>query len=73
LKNQGEQGTLLTRGLSPCASVKNGLVYQYPNDSWRLQGITGHVDVVYRRRWASIYLRDVIGAPYNNFRTEVFH
>lgn len=53
--------------------VKNGLVYQYPNDSWRLQGITGHVDVVYRRRWASIYLRDVIGAPYNNFRTEVFH
>ena len=48
---------------------KNGVVYQ----SGFSGGVTGHVDVVYRRRWASIYLRDVIGAPNNNFRTEVFH
>ena len=53
--------------------VKNGLVYQYPNESWSSQGITGHVDVVFRRQWASMYMRNVTGAPYNNHRTEIFH
>lgn len=47
-----------------------------PGKEWISQGITGHVDVVYRGIWASkAYYADYYGGnpyPYE-YRTNVFH
>ena len=64
--------------------VKNAIIYQYPDGMWAGQNITGHVDVVYRRQWASHYMyidpwtnaAYSSGAPSSSYmyhRTELFH
>ena len=64
--------------------VKNAIIYQYPDGMWAGQNITGHVDVVYRRQWASHYMyidpwtnaAYGSGAPSSSYmyhRTELFH
>ena len=40
--------------------VMNAIVFQRPNSYWQQQGISGHVDVVYRNKWGSQY-------PYSNY------
>ena len=52
-------------------STNYGIVYEYPDDNWRIQGITGHVDVVYNYRWASN--NGQLGAPHGKHITNVFH
>ena len=55
--------------------VKNGIVYQHPDETWIRKNISGHVDVVYRRKWASYFgdSRYHSGAPYNNYKTDIYH
>ena len=58
--------------------VKNAIIYQYPDGMWAGQNITGHVDVVYRRQWASHYgiSNYYGGAPHYNYiyhQTDLFH
>ena len=55
--------------------VKNGLVYLHPSENWISQGISGHVDVVYRNHWGSYYkYKDYHGgSPYHGFKTEIIH
>lgn len=57
-------------------NAKNGLIYMFPGKEWRSQGITGHVDVIYRRIWAShAYYKDYYGGnPYDyNYESNIFH
>ena len=57
-------------------NVKNGLIYVYPGKEWQLQGITGHVDVVFRKIWAShVYDKNYSGGnPYGyRYKSNVFH
>ena len=51
--------------------VKNGIVFQHKDGSWVNENYTGHVDVVYRRKWASRYTHG--GEPYEDHKTEVMH
>ncbi|MBQ8115942.1 MAG: hypothetical protein IJ145_07460 [Prevotella sp.] len=58
--------------------VKNAIIYQYPDGIWAGQPITGHIDVVYRKQWASHYgiSNYYGGAPHYNYiyhQTELFH
>ena len=55
--------------------VMNAIVFQRPNSYWQQQGISGHVDVVYRNKWGSQYPYSNYtgGAPYENHVTELFH
>lgn len=50
--------------------ARNCLIFQYPNKQWSDQGVSGHVDIVYRSKWGS-------GSgnitPYKDLRTEIFH
>ena len=66
----------LTNVISNPSNARNGLIYMYPGQEWQLQGITGHVDVVYRRIWAShAYYKDYYGGnPYEyRYRSNIFH
>lgn len=58
--------------------VKNAIIYQYPDGIWAGQPITGHIDVVYRKQWASHYgiSNYYGGAPHYNYiyhQTDLFH
>lgn len=59
--------------------VKNAIIYQYPDGMWAGQNITGHVDVVYRRQWASktyngtSYYGRYAPEGYESHLTEIFH
>lgn len=60
---------------NPC-HARNGLIYMYPGQAWQEQGITGHVDVVYRGVWAShaYYSGYEGGNPYTyRYKLNVFH
>lgn len=50
--------------------ARNCLIFQYPNKQWSDQGVSSHVDIVYRSKWGS-------GSgnitPYKDLRTEIFH
>ena len=66
----------LTNIISNPDHAKNGLIYMYPGKEWQSQGITGHVDVIYRTKWAShVYNRDYSqGNPYGyKYRSNIFH
>lgn len=56
--------------------IKNGIIFECPGNSWIRQNISGHVDVVYRKVWAShVYTANYIsGDPYNHmYKTIVYH
>ena len=66
----------LTNVISDPNHVKNGLIYMSPGKEWQSQGITGHVDVVYRKIWAShAYYADYFErSPYEyKYRSNIFH
>lgn len=64
--------TTCARKINPGA-IKNGLVFQHPDEAWRSQSITGHVDVVYRGSWGSSVLGGHGGDWQYNKPTDVFH
>ena len=55
--------------VSAAKYARNGLVYLHPSNSWISDGISGHVDVVYRNKWGSYfrYSNYYGGSPYNGF------
>lgn len=66
----------LTNVISNPNHAKNGLIYMYPGKTWQSQGITGHVDVVYRGTWAShAYYSNYYGrSPYEyEYKSNIFH
>ncbi len=56
--------------VSAAKYARNGLVYLHPSNSWISDGISGHVDVVYRNKWGSYfrYSNYYGGSPYNGFK-----
>lgn len=55
--------------------MKNGIVFEHPNTEWIQKGVSGHVDVVYRKYWGSQYqyLDYYGGAPHKGHKTEIMH
>ena len=62
--------------LSNPNSARNGLIYMFPGIVWQNQGITGHIDIVFRGKWAShkFYKGYKGGNPYGyQYKSNLFH